>query len=240
MFEKSNQLGGNVITGSQAPFKHDDAQLITWFEGEMSRKGVDVRMNTAADLDVINAENPDSVIFATGSRPSVPAWLKGAEKEHVAIAEDVLMQPEQITGNTVTVIGAGLVGAETALWLAQKGKTVTLIEAADDIIGGPHGTCFANYQMLKELLVKENVDVRTSTFLNKVTDSGVEVREGETNSNIEAEHVILAMGYKAESGLFDNVANQVNAGEVFNVGDSQQARTIMAAIWEGYEVARAL
>ncbi|AJR06370.1 FAD-dependent oxidoreductase [Photobacterium gaetbulicola] len=240
LFEKSSQLGGNVIPGSQAPFKHDDAQLITWFEGEMSRKGVDVRMNVAADLDTINQEQPDSVVFATGSRPTIPAWLEGADKTHVAIAEDVLMQPDVITGDKVAVVGAGLVGAETALWLAQRGKIVTLVDAADDIIGGPHGTCFANYQMLKELLVKEKVEVLTSTALNKVTDSGVEVRRGDDTTGIDAEHVILAMGYQANSKLFDEIANQVDAGEVFNIGDSQEARTIMAAIWEGYEVGRAL
>ena len=240
LYEKNDKLGGNVIPGSQAPFKHDDALLINWFEGELERKGVEVHMNTAADLNTIHAEAPDSVIFATGSRPTVPGWLKGADKEHVVIAEDVLMNPEQITGQQVTVIGAGLVGAETALWLAQKGKTVTLIEAADDIIGGPHGTCFANYQMLKELLVKEKVDVRTGTFLNQVTDYGVEVRLQEEVSGIEADHVVLAMGYKAESSLFDTIATEIDAQEVFNIGDSQQARTIMAAIWDGYEIGRSL
>ena len=240
LYEKNDKLGGNVIPGSQAPFKHDDALLINWFEGELERKGVEVRMNTAADLNTIHAESPDSVIFATGSRPTVPGWLKGADKEHVIIAEDVLMNPEQVTGQNVTVIGAGLVGAETALWLAQKGKTVTLIEATDDIIGGPHGTCFANYQMLKELLVKEKVDVRTGTFLNQVTDYGVEVRVAEDVSGIEADHVILAMGYKAESSLFDEVASEIDASDVFNIGDSQQARTIMAAIWDGYEIGRSL
>ncbi len=76
LFEKSNRLGGNVIPGSQAPFKHDDATLLSWYEGEMKRKGVDVRMNTAANVDIINAEEPDTVIFATGSRPVVPQSIK--------------------------------------------------------------------------------------------------------------------------------------------------------------------
>ncbi|MGF1735586.1 FAD-dependent oxidoreductase [Photobacterium satsumensis] len=240
LYEKNDALGGNVIPGSQAPFKHDDALLIDWFEGELERKGVEVRMNSAADLNTIHAESPDSVIFATGSRPTVPGWLKGADKEHVVFAEDILMDPAKITGQRVTVIGAGLVGAETALWLAQQGKSVTLIEAADDIIGGPHGTCFANYQMLKELLVKEKVDVRTGSFLNEVTDYGVEVRVGQDVSGIDADHVILAMGYQADSSLFDKIATEIDAQDVFNIGDSQQARTIMAAIWDGYEIGRSL
>ncbi|MGF1700433.1 FAD-dependent oxidoreductase [Photobacterium makurazakiensis] len=243
LFEKSDSLGGNVIPGSQAPFKHDDKQLITWFEGEMTRKNVDVRMNTAATKETIEAENPDSIIFATGSRPTKPSWLAGQDKANVAVAEDVLMNPEQITGETVVVIGGGLVGSETALWLAQKGKKATLVEATDDIIGGPHGTCFANYQMLKELLVKENVEIKTSTFLKSITDNGIEVCSATDETvmgEINAEHVILAMGYKAEHSLFDELSNQLDVEGIFNIGDSQEARTIMASIWDGYEVARSI
>lgn len=243
LFEKSDKLGGNVIPGSQAPFKHDDKQLITWFEGEMDRKNIDIRMNTAATKDTIEAEKPDSVIFATGSRPTKLPWLAGQDKSHVAVAEDVLMNPEQITGDSVVVIGGGLVGSETALWLAQKGKKAMLVEGTDDLIGGPHGTCFANYQMLKELLVKENIEVRTSTFLRSITETGIEVCPADNETavtEIHADHVILAMGYNAEHSLFDELSHQLDVDDIFNIGDSQEARTIMAAIWDGYEVGRSI
>lgn len=246
LMEKGSELGGNVIPGSQPPFKHDDKLLIAWFSGELDRKAVEVRMNTQATKANIEAEMADVVIFATGSRPAQPAWLSGADKPHVMTAEKMLMNPELITGDKLTVIGGGLVGAEAALWMAQKGKSVTLIEASDDIIGGPHGTCFANYQMLKELLVFEKVDVRISTYLDSVTDAGVMIRSaqasdtGEQSWELKSDHVVLAMGYKAEHSLFDELANELDVDEVFNIGDSQQARTIMTAIWDGYEVARSL
>ncbi|MGF1759355.1 FAD-dependent oxidoreductase [Photobacterium sagamiensis] len=243
LMEKSGALGGNVIPGGQAPFKHDDKQLLEWFAGEMDRKQVDVRMNTTATKQTIEAEQPDSVIFATGSRPVQPQWLEGKDKPHVIVAEDMLMQPELITGQQVVVIGGGLVGTEAALWMAQKGKSVTLIEGADDIIGGPHGTCFANYQMLKELLVAENVDVQTSTFLKHITDTGLVVHpagDSDVCQPLKADHIVLALGYKAENSLHETLVNELDAEEIFNIGDSQQARTIMAAIWDGYEVARSL
>lgn len=243
LFEKSSQLGGNVIPGSQPPFKHDDRLLIEWFSGEMERKHVDVRFNTIANQANIEAEHPDSVIFATGSRPAKPAWLQGIDLPHVIMAEEMLMAPEVISGEHIAVIGAGLVGAEAALWMAQKGKKVTLIEAADDIIGGPHGTCFANYQMLKELLVAEGVEVKTNTFLKAITDSGITVypaAEPSHHAELEADHVVIAMGYQAQSNSFEALANTLDVEEVFNIGDSQEARTIMAAIWDGYEVGRSL
>ncbi len=240
LLEKSQQLGGNVIPGSQPPFKHDDKLLIEWFAGEMERKNVDVRFNTTADKETIEAFNPDSVIFATGSRPLKPEWLAGQDKAHVIVAEDMLMNPEKITGAKVTVIGGGLVGSEAALWMAQQGKEVTLIEADNDIIGGPHGTCFANYQMLKELLVKEQVNVLTSTELQTITDNGVLVQHDQRDIEIHSDHVVLALGYKAEDHLHEALANELDVDTVFNIGDSQQARTIMTAIWDGFEVARTL
>ncbi|NBI51226.1 oxidoreductase [Photobacterium alginatilyticum] len=243
LFEKSQSLGGNVIPGSQPPFKHDDKLLIQWFSGELERKGVSARMGVAADQQVIEAEQPDSVIFATGSRPNLPQWLEGIEKEHVIVAENMLMNPELVTGKTVIVLGGGLVGAEAALWMAKMGKDVTLVEVTPDIIGGPHGTCFANYQMLKELLQHERVTVLTSTGVVKLTDQGVIVRNVDSNSEtreLYAEHVILALGYKSTDGLYEELANKLDVEEVFNIGDSQDARTIMAAIWDGYEVGRSL
>ncbi|EJE4168366.1 FAD-dependent oxidoreductase [Vibrio parahaemolyticus] len=240
LLERSQQLGGNVIPGSQPPFKHDDKLLIEWFAGEMERKNVDVRFDTTADKETIESFNPDSVIFATGSRPVKPKWLSGQDKPHVIVAEDMLMNPDKITGDKVTVIGGGLVGAEAALWMAQQGKAVTLIEASDDIIGGPHGTCFANYQMLKELLVKEQVSVLTSTMLQTITDTGVTVQRDQRDMEILSDHVVLALGYRAEDHLHEALANQLDVENVFNIGDSQKARTIMTAIWDGFEVARTL
>ncbi|MGL6313754.1 FAD-dependent oxidoreductase [Vibrio sp. WXL103] len=240
LFEKSDQLGGNVIPGSQPPFKHDDKMLIEWFAGELERKHVDVRMNTEVDSETIEAEAPDAVVFATGSRPTKPEWLEGQDKGNVIVAEQMLMNPSLITGESVVVVGGGLVGSEAALWLAQEGKSVTLVEAADDIIGGPHGTCFANYQMLKEMLVKEGVNVLTSTHLLRIQDNGLELSNHGHEFELAADHVVLALGYKAEDSLYNQLANQLDVDHVYNIGDSQQARTIMTAIWDGYEVARHL
>lgn len=243
LIEKASQLGGNVIPGCQPAFKHDDKLLLDWFEGELIRHHVDVRFNTEANKQIIDAEHADAVIFATGSRPVHPEWIAGIDQPHVMKAEQMLMNPALISGEKLTVIGGGLVGAEAALWMAQQGKRVTLIEASNDIIGGPHGTCFANYQMLKELLAFNHVDVKTSTFLKEITTTGVNAYPADNVSNImaiDADHVVLAMGYKSNKYLFDELANQLEVDEVYNIGDSQSARTIMAAIWDGYEVARNL
>ncbi|MGV2989810.1 FAD-dependent oxidoreductase [Vibrio sp. E150_011] len=243
LFERTSQLGGNVIPGSQPPFKHDDKLLLDWYQGEMVRHAVDVRFNFEATLDAIMKENPDSVIFATGSKPIIPHNIKGVGNQNVLSAEQVLLNPDCIIDLRVVVVGGGLVGSEVALWMAQRGKAVTLIEADDDIIGGPHGTCFANYLMLREMLENETVVIKTSTRLQEITETGVVVEcqnPSSTMQVIEANHIILAMGYKSASSLFDSLHGKLDVEEVYNIGDSKKARTIMSAIWEGYEIGRAL
>ncbi|TON27426.1 2-enoate reductase, partial [Vibrio parahaemolyticus] len=69
LYEKTEQLGGNVIPGSQPPFKHDDKLLIKWFEGELHRQNVHIHLNTQVTQDIIQKCDADVVIFATGSKP---------------------------------------------------------------------------------------------------------------------------------------------------------------------------
>lgn len=238
LYEKTNQLGGCVIPGGQPPFKRDDKALLKWFVGELERKGVNVHMNTEVDRKIIEVHNPDSVIFATGSQPIIPTWLEGWDNSNVMSAEKMLMDPDLVTGDKLVVVGGGLVGIEAALWMAQKGKRVTVVEAGDDIIGGPHGSCFANYQMTKELLVKEQINVLTSATLKRITDDGIEIDKMGDTSILTTDHVVLALGYKSKDQLYQTLANELDVEQVFNIGDSQKARTIMAAIWDGYEVGR--
>ena len=243
LFEQSNELGGNVIPGSKPPFKHDDKLLLDWYRGEMVRSSVDVRLNTKATKQLIESAQPDSVIFAMGSKPFIPSNIEGVDTLNSLNAEQVLMNPKLVTEQNVAIVGGGLVGSEVALWLAQLGKTVTLIEAEEDIVGGPHGQCFANYLMLKEMLEAEKVNILTSTYLKAVTNNGVIVEDSSSGNEphyVEAEHVVLAMGYKAQPELFYQLQHQLSVQDIYNIGDSKQARTILAAIWEGYEIARAL
>jgi 2-enoate reductase len=76
--------------------------------------------------------------------------------------------------------------------------------------------------------------------LECVTDTGVLISRDNRSLELLADHVVLAVGYRSEDKLHESLANQLDVDEVFNIGDSQKARTIMAAIWDGYEVARSL
>ena len=238
LFEKNERLGGNVIPGGMPSFKRDDHWLLNWFEGECHRAGVDIRLGVAADKALIESENPDAVLLATGSSPIIPAF-KGDYHQHLRVAEDVLMD-NSIVGQKVAIIGAGLVGSELALHLAQQGRDITLVDVAEDIVGGPHGLCHANYQMLKELLTFHKVDMRLDTRLEEITDTGATLLDKDGLINCEVDNVVIAVGYKADRDVVNDFMQSLDTKEIYTIGDAQQARTIMTAIWDGFEVARNL
>lgn len=232
LLERSNSLGGNLLAGGVPDFKSDDLKLCNWYINQLKKLDVDIKLNTSADETTINNSQADVIIMATGSTPSIP---KFDTKQEISSASDVLLNPS-LAGENVVIIGGGLVGCETGLWLSNMGKKVTIIEMLPVICGGPHNMPFMNWDMMKDLLPYNHIDVMTSTKIEKIDKNGVEVSNKAGEKFIRADTVIAATGYKSYNPLL-NILDRSNK-ETYNVGDSNEVKNIMKAIWDAYEVAK--
>lgn len=232
--EATNQLGGHLIPGGVPKFKEDDHKLIAWYENQLGKLGVEIMKNTMVDRAYIENSGADVVITATGSKP---IKLDFGDKNHIITAVDVLNGVCEI-GKKIVIIGGGLVGCETALWLAQQGKEVAVVEMMPDILGGPHGMPFMNYDMLKDLLLYHNVDIYRQTKVTEVKDKSVITENEQGTKEISADAVITAVGYCSDNKLQQELRNF--SIPVYNVGDSRFVNNIMSAIWDAYEVARGI
>jgi 2-enoate reductase len=116
------------------PFKKDLRALLDWYKSEIQDLGVDVRFGCEVTSDLIHGEKADVVIIATGAKPIVLS-IPGVEKEWVTTAPEVLLGEKKV-GEKVIVVGGGLIGCETAIWLAEQKKTVTVVEMLDDLMIG--------------------------------------------------------------------------------------------------------
>ena len=232
LVEAGDRLGGNLIPGSVPDFKKDDRRLISWYETQLRKLKVEIRLNTKADRAFIEAAGADAVVAATGSKPIVPDF---GGRNHIFTATDVLSGKYK-AGDNIVVIGGGLVGCETALWLAQQGKKVSVVEMMPDILGGPHSMPFMNYDMLKDLLPYNKVDVYRKTKVTKVGDCFVTVENENGEKEISADTVLVAVGYRSENNLQEDLLG-LNI-PVYNIGDSREVKNIIHAIWDAYEVAR--
>ncbi|MGU9998265.1 oxidoreductase [Latilactobacillus curvatus] len=235
LLEAGAELGGDLVPGSIPHFKSNDRDLIEWFKRQLARlDNVTIKLNTAATQQDFNAPEYDVVVVATGSKPIVPNF----GSDQLLPAEAVLMQQVPV-GNKVTIIGGGLVGCETGLWLARQGKQVTIVEMTADICGGPDKTPFPNWQMMKELLPYNKVAVRLETKVENVTGTTVNVTEKNgTAAEITGDSVICALGYRPNNP-FVKLLN-TSAKETYLLGDSRHVANIMQAIWDAYAVAKAI
>lgn len=234
LIEAAPELGGALRAGCVPEFKVDDRRLIAYYETQMKKLGVDVRLKTMADKGLIDGLKPDILLLAEGSVPIVPD-IPGIEK--AVLAQDILLGKAEAKEN-VAIVGGGLVGCELALHLVQKGKKAVVIEGLDDILSTGMEMAPPNEAMLRELLAFHQVELQTGSRLTEVTDEGAVVSTAEGKRQVKADQVILAIGYRAKSPLFDEL--QFDYPQVYKLGDSRQVSNILHAVWDGYEVARNL
>lgn len=237
LYEKSTVIGGHIHEASAPDFKLEDRRLLNWYENELKRLNIDVKMNTEVTPDMIRESKADVVIVATGSNAVKLNSLPGMDRDNVCCAEDLLLGKKN-AGDTVAVVGGGLVGCETALWLAQQGKDVTVIEGLKDVISAGPTINLANKSMLKDLMVKYNVKIMTSTMLSGANDEGVLVTQGRKTLTVPAQTICIAVGYRSENTLYEQIKDIDT--DIHIIGDAAKVANIMKAVWDAYEVARSI
>ena len=132
LFEAASQLGGQVILASQPGWRRDLRGIITWLESECEILGVDIRLNTYADAEMVAAENPDVVIIATGGLPDTD-WVTGGAP--VFSTWDILSGMASLDGSVLVHDRTGRAAALAAAdWLSDHGAEVT-INTQDASIG---------------------------------------------------------------------------------------------------------
>lgn len=231
VYEKGSRLGGNLIPGGAPDFKEDDIALADWYTNELNRLGIHVHLNTELNEEEIKAMDYDTVILATGSKPKV---FSLGDDSHTYTAEQVLLKQKD-AGKKTVVVGGGLVGCETALWLAQNGIHVTIVEALDKVMAVNGPLCAANKEMLEALLPFNGVEIITGAKVTEFANGEVKVDTKEGSKTIMSDSVILSVGYKEENTLYNNL--QFDIPDLYLLGDAKKVSNIMYAIWDAFEVA---
>lgn len=231
LFEKGERLGGNLLPGGAPEFKEDDLKLADWYAMELERLRVPVYLRTELTKEDILKKQCNAVIIATGS---VPKRFPLGDDEKVFTAEQVLLK-EKDPGENVVVVGGGLVGCETALWLAQHGKHVKIVEALDKIMAVNGPLCHANKDMLERLIPYHGVEVVTGARVKTYQGGTLHVDTAEGERQISCDSVILSVGYKENGALYEEL--QFEIPEIYCLGDAKKVANIMYAIWDAFEIA---
>ena len=233
--EKTAQLGGVLLCEDKVPFKKHMTDYIARQANLVSKAAVDVRLNTEVTPEYARSLRPDVIIAALGAQPVIPA-IPGIGGKTVMYAEQAYAAPEK-AGKKVVIIGAGLVGVELGIFLAQEAdgpakREVTIIEIMDRITAEPSSLhTYALTVQIEEL----GIDLRLSTKVSKITDTEVVAEGPEGEVKIPADTVIYATGH---TPLADEaIALNSCAAEFYQIGDCAAPKNIMNATHTAFAAA---
>jgi len=230
-YEKSGVLGGQFRIAGIPSTKHDILTAVKHFITMGKKYGVTYKLGVEVTAKLIENEKPDVVILATGGVPLLPK-IKGIDNPKFLKAIDIIDGKSE-AGEKVLVVGGGMVGSETAEFIAERGSTVTILEMlptiAGDVPAGPRMYLLAR-------LDEYGVKAITGAEVKEFHDDGVTYRMDDKEEMLTGfDSIVVAMGSTAYNPLEKELKDKVN--EVYVIGDAKKARKAISATEEALKVA---
>jgi 2,4-dienoyl-CoA reductase-like NADH-dependent reductase (Old Yellow Enzyme family)/thioredoxin reductase len=234
LYEQDDRLGGQLNLAARAPHKEEFLDVIRHLALKAERLGVEVRLGRRVTLEGLIAERPDAVVVATGGVPlTIP--FPGLESTRWLLATDALEGTVPVETASALVIGGGLIGLETADFLAAQGKRVTLVEMLPEV--GADMDKLARTMLLKRL-GGYPVEMHTDTRVTGLTAEAAIAEQDGQEIRFPVETVVLAVGVQPNRELADGL--QGSGLDYHVVGDAVEPRRVLEAIWEAFETAAKL
>ena len=232
LFEKTTTLGGQLNIACVPPRKEEMRRAAQDLIHAVCNAGVHLCMGQTRTAEQLKDAGFEAVINAVGAHSAAPR-IPGIDSVNVADAWKVLAGEQQVYG-TVAVIGGGMVGCETAEYLAARGCKVSVIEMMDKIAAGESSTILPTLlENYKTYGVEQYPSHKVKEFR---MDAVVCENKDGAEVTIPCDYIVLAMG--ARSNAFDAAALEAAGIPVYSIGDAAgKAADISNAIRTGYDTA---
>lgn len=229
LVEQASRLGGLLNHADQVPFKDDMAMYRDWLVHMVGNSDIKVLLNTKADSSLVKEIDADVVIAAVGAVPIRPA-IEGADRGLFAayIHENVVE-----IGENIVIIGGGSVGCETAIYLAQQGKKITILEMQSDymIDAGMSQRIYTDTAM-EECGIKPLVNMKIKCI---TSDSVIAIDQDGKEQKFTADTVLFATGMSPLEETREELRKF--AKEFIPIGDCVKPARIMDATSAAYAAA---
>ena len=241
LVDDQDEVGGTMRIAAVPIAKQDLCRVIKFQARRLEQEGVEIELGrrlTAEDIERDFAGY--EVVAAYGADPIVPASMTGFRQ--VCTADDILYGRVH-PGKKIVIVGGGSVGCETADYLAplvndlaKANRDITLIEMTDVLAANESG---AGRAVLITRMIGKGVHALTGAKVTEVTEDTITYEmDGETHEIEGADTLVLALGYRTNTELVDNL----NAAgvTVHTIGDADKPGNIRDAIGAAYAVAKGL
>ena len=219
LLEKNTELGGHFLVASYPPAKGEIAPAVRSLIVRCREAGVDIRLGVTVTPELVGELKPDAVIVATGSTPLILPIPGLADCGYVN-AEDMLTGKYNV-GKKVLIVGGGMVGAEAAEHLAERGHDCDIVEmkpvVGEDIMPEPRKYIMAS---LEHHRVGQFTNARVSEFFTDGV-AYTSTLDGSSHELRGYDNVVLAMGYRSNNTLSAELEKLVP--QVIVIGEARQA-----------------
>ena len=227
LMEKEGEVGGILKSEQAIPFKREMYQLAHTYELLARKAGAEIRLNTEATPETVEAEKPDALIIAAGSRPLVPP-IKGLDGDNVVIVNNYYREKDKV-GDHVVVFGGGLAGCECAIHLGREGKKVEIVEMRPTL--APDANVRHRPLLLAE--IAETARVHTGYKGVEVTKEGILCTDPSgAQVLVPGDTVICALGQRSRTDVVDALRDCAPFVRV--IGDAAKVSTITNAVYWGH------
>lgn len=235
LWEKENELGGAMAAAAGPEFKISVQRYLDYLKNQLAKYNVPIEFNKEANAEDIIAEKADAVILAAGSHPVTPR-IEGRDLINFVEAGEMLKKRD-LPGEKVVVLGGGLVGCEAAIYLDDHGKDVTIVEMMDALLTTADH-CLNNHMAINELLYKSNIHMQLGTKLVKCVDGGVIIEKDGQQTQLEADTLVYAVGFKSEHTLAEALEDKIE--HLYVLGNYDKPGKIVDATNAAYHTIRLL
>lgn len=270
LLEESGAIGGKLRPGSVPAVKFDVANYLSYLEGQVAEAeklpNFTLRLNTTVTTQWLSDQHYDAIIMAVGTKNACPP-LPGLDKVNAVQATELLVNPALIgDAEKVVVVGGGVVGCETAYWLAyEHKKQVQVVEMLPNFM---QGVCTANRGHLLHYMEKAGVKLYNCAKVDSFEPGKVKVTCNvsktvpdpfntwqpllpenipnplakapgpETAQKVlDADLIVLAMGGRPDETPYHDALAANAAPEIYNIGDSFSAGRVLEANRAAFQLA---
>ena len=230
LFEKESRLGGKLLSEEYVPFKADlFAYAAVQAKRVLADSRIEVRLNTELTGELAAAEHADIIMCAVGSKPIIPP-IPGLKESPKVVGLEALDHEEPAVGQKVVILGGGLIGSESAVYLDGLGKEVSVVEMRGDY--APDAPALHKVA-LKSYFEKSKVKIYLNTKAKMVTEEGLLCTDPDGNEMLlEADTVFMAAGMRPNTEAVEEL--RYAAPRFFQIGDCVKVGKVYDAVNGGY------
>ena len=232
LIEKKNEVGGTVDLIAREKYKEDMINYLSYLRKQIAKSDIDLRLNTIATKEYVSSLNPDSLVIACGAKP-IELKIEKSDDAKIISYEEAILNPEK-TGENVTIIGGGTIGAELALELAEAGRKVTIVEMSNELAG--NGNMLYRIALKHKYNALENkVEINYESSCYKVDSkfAYIKGKNGEEKA-IPSDTAIICVGVRSDRQFEESLYGITS--DTYEIGDALRPRKIQEAVFEGYGV----